>query len=238
MTDFTPLMPHGSIEEVFDDVFFVTGTSRPHFMEMDWQFSRNMTIVRDGTKLCLVNTVRLDDEGLAKLDALGQVVNVVNLGAYHGIDDAFYMDRYDAKLWAIEGKAHEAGLATDVILKSGGEMPIAGADLFQFASVSQPEGILRLDRAGGILISCDSIQNWVEPDRFFDDASVERMKPAGFFAPANFGPGWMQTCKPSVSDFEALQKLEYRHLLSAHGTPLKDAAHEQIDATIARVCAG
>jgi len=238
MTDFTPLMPHGSLEEVFNDIFFVTGTTRPKFMDMNWQFSRNMTILRDSTKLTLVNTLRLDDDGLAKLDALGQVVNVVNLGAFHGIDDAFYMDRYDAKLWALEGKEHEAGLPTDVTLETGGQMPVPAADLFRFASVSKPEGILHLDRDGGILITCDSIQNWIEPDRFFDDASIERMKPAGFFAPANIGPGWMQACQPKPSDFEALQKLEYKHLLSAHGTPLKDTAHEKIGATIARVFAG
>ena len=64
MSDFTALMPHGAIEEVFDDVFFVTGTSKPTWEGQQWQFSRNMTIVRDGSSLTLVNTVRLDDAGL------------------------------------------------------------------------------------------------------------------------------------------------------------------------------
>jgi hypothetical protein len=47
MYTFPPVMPHGSITEVFPDVFFVTGTTRPNFQGMQWQFSRNMTIVRE-----------------------------------------------------------------------------------------------------------------------------------------------------------------------------------------------
>ena len=38
---FAEALPHGKIEAVFPDVFFVTGTSRPSFEGMTWQFSRN-----------------------------------------------------------------------------------------------------------------------------------------------------------------------------------------------------
>jgi len=102
-------MPHGEIEEVFPDVFFVTGTSRPDFGGDALQFSRNMTIVRDNGDLSLINTVRLDDAGLARLDSLGRVTNVVKIGVFHGIDDAFYLERYDAKQWALPNVEHFAG---------------------------------------------------------------------------------------------------------------------------------
>ena len=49
MTDFPSQLPHGEIREVLPDVFFVTGQTRPD-------------------ALTLVNTMRLDAAGLARLD--------------------------------------------------------------------------------------------------------------------------------------------------------------------------
>lgn len=235
MSEFAPLMPHGEIATVFQDVFFVTGTTRPKFMGQDWQFSRNMTIVRDAGSLSLINAVRLDDAGLAALDALGAVTSVVRIGAFHGMDDRFYVDRYGAKLWALPGMSHDGGLATDADLIVGGPMPCAGASLFVFETSAQPEGILRLERDGGILVSCDSLQNWREADEFFDPSSAARMAEAGFFHPANIGPGWRQACSPRAEDFARLQELSFRHLLSAHGTPLIDTAHADLSATFTRL---
>ena len=100
-----PALPHGSLAQVFDDVWFVTGTSRPTFMGMQWQYSRNMTVVRTGDELTLVNTVRLDDAGLTALDRLGRVRHVIKLGAFHGMDDAFYLDRNGAISLHVVGRA-------------------------------------------------------------------------------------------------------------------------------------
>ena len=151
MAEHTPLMPHGDIEEVFPDVFFVMGTTRPNFGGANFQFSRNMTIARDKGALTLINTVRLDEDGLAHLDDLGNVEHVVKLGAFHGIDDAFYLERE-----------------------------------------------------------------------------------LGFIRPANIGPGWLRGCEPEASDFVRLKQLSFRHLLPAHGRPIRDQAHEQLNATFAR----
>jgi hypothetical protein len=73
-----------------------------------------MVIIRNGHQLSLINTVRLDDAGLAVLDRLGKVTNVVRIGAFHGRDDAFYLDRYGAKLWALPGMKHQDDRSTDV----------------------------------------------------------------------------------------------------------------------------
>lgn len=73
--------------------------------------SRNMVIVRENGELTLINTVRLDEEGLTALEHLGHVKNVVRIGAFHGYDDAFYLDRYHAQLWAIKGMIHQSGHA-------------------------------------------------------------------------------------------------------------------------------
>jgi len=227
-------MPHGEIKEIFPNIHFVTGTSRPTFFGSKWQFSRNMTILREGDDLTLVNTVRLDDGGLAALDRLGKVKNVVKLGAFHGMDDAFYIDRYKAKLWSLPGMEHENDKKTDVELVPGGKMPIAGASVFVFETSLKPEGLLVIDREGGVLISCDSLQNWTARDEYFDDASTERMQQSGFIQPANIGPGWKGACKPEAKDFARLKALPFRHLLPAHGTPIRGEAHEQLSATFAR----
>src|SRR5262245_30354002 len=91
---FPPAWPHGALTEVFPDVFVVTGSMRFPLPLVPVFASRTMTILRDGGSLALVNTVRLDDPGLAALDALGKVEHVIRLAGFHGSDDPFYKDRY------------------------------------------------------------------------------------------------------------------------------------------------
>ena len=119
MTEFPAQLPHGEIREVLPDVFFVTGQTRPTFGSQTLQFSRNMSVVRDGDALTLVNTMRLDAAGLARLDELGSVKNLVKLGFFHGRDDAFYLDRYGATLWSLPGMEHERGVQTQAELVPG-----------------------------------------------------------------------------------------------------------------------
>jgi len=232
MSAFKDPMPHGEIEQPFDGVFFVTGTTRPKFDGGSWQFSRNMTVVREGESLTLINTVRLDEAGLGQLDELGKVENVVKIGSFHGYDDPFYVDRYGAKLWAFEGMTHEGGLTTDAVLEPG-RTPFGGCQVFVFETSKTKEGLLLIEREGGILVSCDALQNWAEVDRFFSDESAKQMTEFGFIQPANIGPGWRRSAEPQKSDFDRVEALPFRHLVSAHGTVLRDDAHAQLSATFA-----
>ena len=235
MTSFPPVMPHGSIAEVFPDVFFVTGSYKGEFFGSMWQFSRNMTIVRHGDALTLINAVRLDDAGLDALDALGKVKNVVKIGSMHGHDDAFYLDRYAATFWAMAGMPHAEGLAVGKELQVGGEMPFPDCTMFAFATTKLPECILRLERAGGIMIACDSLQNWVGPDEFIIEDTVEKMQGMGFFEPANLGPAWMHVNEPQAADFVRLKEVTFQHALCGHGTPVRDTAQADFAATFKRV---
>jgi hypothetical protein len=230
-----PALPHGRLGEVFPDVYFVTGAMKTELMNSHWQFSRNMTVIREGDALTLINSVRLNDTGLAELDALGQVANVVKIGALHGRDDAFYCRRYNATFWALPGASHENGLVADIELRPGGEMPFAGCSVFVFSTTKRPECILRIDRVGGILVASDSLQNWVAPDEFFSDESRQKMTEMGFFQPANFGPLWMRINEPKATDFIRLRELSFRHALCGHGAPLLDTAKEAYTARIQSV---
>ena len=229
-----PVMPHGKIEEVFPDIFFMTGTSRPTFAGVDWQYSRNMIIVRAGNELTLINTVRLDDAGLKQLDALGKVSHVVRLGQFHGIDDAFYRQLYGATQWGLAGMVGDDGAPPNRLLDASGAAPFAPVTFFSFETSALPEGLLLIEREGGVLVSCDSLQNWVEADSYFDEASAARMLAAGMIRPANIGPGWRAACTPQASDFQRLQRLSFKHLLPAHGRPIRDSAFEQFSATFTR----
>jgi len=130
---------------------------------------------------------------------------------------------------------HEHGLSTDKVLSSHGEYPFTGCNVFEFRTTKLPECILRIDRAGGILVACDSLQNYLQPDEFFSDESRQSMTQMGFFQPANFGPLFMQTSEPQVQDFVRLGELSFRHALCGHGAPLRDTAKEAYAARIQRV---
>lgn len=237
--DFPPATPHGELVEIFPDVFHLTGSVD---MIPGMRISRAMTILREGNSLTLISPIRLSTEGLAALDALGRVENIVKLGAYHlgaqnGLDDPFYVDRYGAKYWALEGMNHQGGLTTDHVLQVGGDMPSADLSLFRYETSNLPEGLFLLNREGGILISADSLQNWTEPDAFFSDIAAERMGQAGFFKPANIGPEWMRYCAPDPSEFQRVAALPFQHLLPSHGTPLLDHAKEALSETFAQTFA-
>lgn len=239
MDQMPPALPHGQLEEVFPDVFFVTGMMKTVLMDVPWQFSRNMTVVREGTALTLINAIRLDDAALAQLEALGRITNVVNIASMHGRDIAFYTTRYGATFWALPGMQHEHGLTPDKELTPDGQMPFAGCSLFNFRTIKRPEGILHIDRAGGILVSGDSLQNWLAPDEFFSEDSRKMMTEMGFFQAANFGPLWMKVNEPKAEDFVHLLELPFRHVLAGHGSPFwsttRDTAKEAYRATFHRV---
>ncbi len=229
-----PALPHGPLVEVLPDVFFVTGTRKWDFQGLPWQFSRNMTVVRERGRLTLFNAVRLTDGGLAALDELGSVSSVVQLGGLHGVDDGFYCERYGAAYWAQPG-AGQNGVPVDRALIPGEALPVEGASLFVFETSRTPECILRLDREGGIMIACDALQNYVAPDEFFGDETARLMTEMGFFTRANVGPVWMRAAEPGPRDFARLKAIPFRHALCGHGQPLLHTAGEEFAARFARL---
>ena len=95
-----------------------------------------------------------------------------------------------------------------------------------------PEAILHLRRHGGTLITCDSFQNALGPDEYFNDVATEAKERLGFFKKAVIGPGWRKFVEPKLDDIKRILKLEFCHLLSAHGEPLLDEAYPAVSATV------
>jgi hypothetical protein len=220
-----PAQPHGEIREVLPNLFFVTGTtSMPGPLPM--RFSRNMTIVREGERLVIVNSVRLDDAGLAKLDKLGKVTDVLRLAAFHGMDDPFYKERYGARTWSLKGQKYIAGFDSsaapyhtpDVEMSETTELPISGAKLCVIGS-TPPEGLLLLEREGGVLVSGDCLQNWGATDGYFSLLAKPMMRWMGFIKPHNIGPAWLKQTKPPIPQLLGILDFPFDHVLPAHGAP-------------------
>jgi len=229
---YSPVWPHSEIKEVFPNIFYVVGTNITEHNNIEFRHSRNMIIIRDHDRLSLINTVRLNDGGLAELDALGRVENIIRIGAFHGRDDAFYLARYHAKLWALKGMQHNNNRLADVFLIPNDKMPFPDCSIFIFETSEHPEGILHIAQQGGILIACDSIKNWLKADQFFSPESAKLYEEQGFFGIASISNVWKQACKVKPSDVKRLKSLKFQHLISAHGDPLMDTAYEDIAKTI------
>ncbi len=239
-----PALAHGAIREVVPGIHFVTGTIRMKSPPV--AFSRNMTILREGEKgerLVLLNAVRLDDAGLASLDALGRVTDVIRLAGGHGMDDPFYRERYKAKVWALAGQRYTPGLepnAPDVFLEPdvaiGPDtvLPISGARLYTIRS-NPPEGMLLLDRHGGTLVAGDCLQNWPRSDAYFNWLARFVMPMMGFIRAHNVGPVWLKACKPPREDLRGILDLDFANVLPAHGEPVIGKAREQFRPAIERV---
>ncbi len=235
-------LPHGDITEVLPGIHFVTGTmTMPGTIPV--RFSRNMIIVREGDRLVLLNSVRLDEAGLAALDALGKVTDVIRLAAAHGMDDPFYKDRYGAKVWVVKGQRYTAGFdvhaestyfSPDVEMDATTELPLSGARLHIIRTTS-PEALLLLDRHDGVLVSGDCLQHWARVDPYFSFVSGLMMRMMGFIKPYNVGPGWLKFGKPPAADLRAILGLPFANVLPAHGAPVLGDAVAKFRPAIERV---
>jgi len=234
MSEFPEAQAHGPVREVWDGVFHVRGSIR---MGPGIRVPRNMAILRDGVALTVISAVRLSKDAEAELAKIGQVEHVVKIGHFHGLDDPYYVNRYGATYWALPGAIRDGGLEHRE-LEEGGDFPVADASLFRFRDTARPEGAVLVARDGGVLVTCDSVQNWVSSEGCSVMASIV-MRMMGFFHPANIGPPWRKHMTPPggtlKGDFERMLELPFSHLLSGHGAPLHDTAKADLTAAVHRV---
>ncbi len=225
----------GTLEEVFPDIWWAWGTVK---VGPGIYFPRNMTIVRDGDALTVIHPVVLPEAEQKKVEALGKITNIVRLGAFHGMDDAKYVERYAPTAWMPPGCDHTLSVKPRDLIP-GGELPIGGATLFDFAQSITPETAILLPRHGGVLLTCDSVQNWENVAGCSGLAKV-MTRLMGFKGRSCIGPGWRKQSEPKdgvgfSQHFEDLLSLEFRHLLSAHGRPIKDTARDDLRVQVSKI---
>ncbi|MGK0297410.1 MAG: hypothetical protein ACI9XC_001013 [Gammaproteobacteria bacterium] len=240
-----PALAHGEITSIFDGIWFVKGAVKmPMILPM--KISRSMTIVKDSDSndLTIFNSMRLNDKGLEELEKLGTIKNVVRLSGFHGRDDGFYRERYDAKIYAIKGQAYTRKLSEKVsendiymepdvwLSDDNNQLPIKDSSLKIFKSSQPSEAIAIINREGGILITGDSLQNTAKPDKYANLFAKIMMKKMGFYEPYNVGPGWLKFAKPEINEVRSILELEFSHVLPAHGDPVLGDAREKFRSVI------
>lgn len=224
---FPKAMPHDPLERIFDDAWFVTGTV---MLKPFVRLIRNMVVLRHEGTLTLVNPVRLGADGEAELERLGTVTHLVSVGG-HAMDNAYYVDRFGAKVWSVRPLEGAEPLRED------GPLPLPGVRLFRFRDTLQPEGALLVEREGGLLITCDAIQHWT-PHRLMSPGARIITALLGFKHPAQIGPPWRKVMTPPGGtlkpDFDRLARLPFEMLIGGHGGLLRDDAAAVLRGSIAR----
>lgn len=221
--------PHGHIEQLLPDFFVVRGTAR---LAPGTVVNRNMGIVRIGDDLLLVNPVRLHRREEERLCDLGQVRQAVRLGYFHGCDDLYYRDRYNAIFWRQPHSDHYPLPPADELLRDGGPCPVAGGRVFEFTNSVVPEAALLVPLSGGLLLTCDSLQYW-KGWQSCSWAGKWLLRLSGVHRGMQVSPGWLRRATPATencrwlaADFTRLLQLPFSHLLGAHGDFCADNARE------------
>ncbi len=235
--DYPPAYPHDSIEEIIPDVFMVRGTIRMNAMT---SITRNMAVIRHEQDLTLVNPIRLDEHGIEQLSTLGDVKRILRLGPMHGVDDPYYLDTYAAELWAEDISNAYPEPKPDRQIDETTPLPFPDARLFCFEGMLQRESALLIERDGGLLLTCDSLQHY--GDYRHNSLMARIMMPfIGFPKRMVVGPIWLKLMTPEggslESEFRRLLKFDFQHFLSAHGSLLRDTAHAAVAEAIDRAFA-
>lgn len=232
MADYAPVYPHGNVEEIQEDVFMLRGSIK---MNPVVRITRNMAIIRNGNELSLINPVRVSLEVEAQLHALGKVTNIIRLGAFHGIDDPYYADKFDARLWSQPGGTTYTKPDIDEELNVSTQLPFSNGQIFEFEGVAQPECALLLNKGKGLLLTCDAIQNY--GDYSYNNLPAKILMPLiGFPRTTIVGPVWLKVMTPEggnlENQFRKLLELKFDRLLAAHGTLLEAGAHAGVERAV------
>ena len=224
---FAPAYPHGSIEKIAENVFMVRGSI---MLNPITRICRNMAIVKEGDTLTLINPIRLNSEGLEALEAQGTVKHILRLGAFHGLDDPFYMDRYKPQFWSQEGGETYPEPKPAHVLSDGCPLPFDGGEIHCFHGTKEPECVL-LMKEQRLLLTCDAIQHY--GDYSYNNFLARLLMPfIGFPKRTLIGPIWLKHMSEDAASlrpqFEQIADLDFDSLFSAHGTFLQSGAQENV----------
>ncbi|MFG0589198.1 hypothetical protein ACF8D3_14330 [Acinetobacter sp. YQ_14] len=225
--NYAPIYPHDPIVEIFENIYLLRGSIK---LGLGLLMNRNMIILKQGNELTLINAVRMSESELKKLDSLGQVRHVIRLGDFHGLDDQFYIDRYQAQLWSQAQHVNYPKLIPHQMIQAEIHPPITNSEFFIFEQATCPEAILFIkDRK--LLITADSIQHWGDW-KYFSFLSKIIIYLMGFRLGLFIGGPWLKRVTPKSkslkNDFERLLELDFQHLVVAHGTVIENLAKEKL----------
>lgn len=230
---YAPAYAHNPIEELFENVFWVHGSIK---IAPGLTMNRNMIILRQDDTLTLINPVRLNSQEEAKLCALGDIKKVLRLGDFHGLDDQYYIDRFDAEFWCQTGQSTYKKPTPDIIIEAGTPSPIKNSEFFVYSTAKFPEAALLL-KTHKLLITTDSVQYFVDGGFTTLPAKIV-LHLMGFRKALLIGKPWIKRVTPKGGsmrdDFERLLTLDFDHLIAAHGTLLRGNARQALRDVVER----
>lgn len=231
---YAPAFPHDELRLIYSGVYLLHGSIK---MGPGMRMSRNMIVLKNDGELILINPVRMTEDGLARLDELGNVKFIFRLGDFHGLDDQFYLDRYQCEFWAQDGQETYKAPKPDNIISSAIKSPFPDSQFFVFENAKYAEAALLL-RNHKLLITTDSVQyhsDW----SYFSLLTKFAFRIIGFKYGINIGPPWLKRVTPEEGtlkpDFDRLLALDFDAIVAAHGLPMTSGAKEALNAEVRRV---
>ncbi len=215
---------HGKLVTIFPDVLLVKGTMRLFGV---FRYSRNMTVLKSGNSLILVNPVRLSSEGEEALLAHGSIDHILKIGSLHSVDIPYYMDTFSPKLWMLNDDKSLDDYKADDVLNDHPTLPFLDLKVHVFEGSKIPEAVLVMPSNGGVLLSCDSLVNMTADDEHANGLvrTLSRLLPK----PTYIGPNWVKIAKPSKKSLTDILDFEFKHLVPAHGDPVLENAKEELE---------
>lgn len=231
---YAPAYPHDEIKTLYPDIYLLHGSIR---MGPGMRMNRNMIILKNERELTLINPVRMNDAGLEELDKLGNVKHIIRLGDFHGLDDVFYLDRYQCEFWAQQGQSTYKTPTPTRLISSDAESPYPNSRFFTFESATYPEAALLINDHR-LIIMADSIQYHADWS-YFSWFTKLVFKAMGFKVGMNIGLPWLKRVTPKGKtmkhDFEELLNLEFDTLIAAHGLLSKENTKALLKLEIDRI---
>jgi hypothetical protein len=225
MKNYFKLMPHQSISENYNNVYSLIGSMQLFGI---FKYSRNMIILKDGDRLCLVNPVRLNEEEEKKLLSMGKIHSILKLGRLHSVDVPYYMDKFSPKLWASceDSFLKKHDYSIDIDLEKTSSIPFLDIQIYSLKTSKENEAVAYLPQDGGVLLACDALVNMkkIDPMANWLVRTLSKILPE----PTYIGPNWYKAMKPKKEDFEDILKFKFDKMIPAHGPILKGNADKKI----------
>ncbi|GAA6136008.1 hypothetical protein NBRC116188_27980 [Oceaniserpentilla sp. 4NH20-0058] len=222
---YAPAYPHDTLTTIYPNIYLLHGSIK---VGPGMRMNRNMVVLKNDDELTLINPVRMDEEELACLDKLGRVKHILRLGDFHGLDDPFYLDRYQCEFWAQAGQDTYKTPTPTQVIQAESISPFPNSEFFIFENSCYPEAAL-LIKEHKLLITTDSVQyhsDW----SYFTWFTKVIFKLLGFKIGLNIGGPWLKRVTKKgeslKSDFEKLLTLDFDAIIAAHGTLIDSKAKD------------
>jgi hypothetical protein len=150
------VLSHGALRELSDNVWHVSGALPGMSLE------RHMTVIRRGDGgLIIHNAIALDEDGMKKLEGLGQPKLIVVPNGYHRLDAPNFKRRYpDAKVICPAGVRAKVEQVVPVDLTYDKYSEDGDVSFEHLDGVAEREGVVSVKSAqGGTLVFNDVLFN-------------------------------------------------------------------------------